>query len=341
MSTSSYSQRYTRSRSSTSGYVFGTQRPQSRRTPYQSTQPRNPPLLFRQVADWAKWHELTIKLTHLHPSTTTYDIYRNFKQFGTIVLIELFEGRNGTKDGGGKVRFSPPPLTAFWENLNKLGSFPMQEEDGTNSYDCRIEVMKNHNRGPNKVQSPLKPHVFYDATMKLVPTRVHFGTLEKPNVLIAMHTISASPGEHLTFDVDMAKKRITLSFEVTFKDPRTGMSPVVNNEPGEEKYSVGKLDRANQFMFQIPFAYLKTIFRVDLSDDLSALIIPLENPPQFYRKRLDEAATHSAENLVWTEFDTWYRQTDIVYNPYLLARTPLSLHKQKPVIDIGMAWFNC
>jgi len=324
------------SRSSNNGYRFGTQRPESRRTSNQDIQHRSRPLLFRQVADWGKWHELSIRLTHLQPSTTTYDIYRNFKRFGTIVLIEIFEGRSGIKDGSGKVRFSPPPDQAFWENLNSFGNFPMQGEDEASSYDCRIELMKNHHKGPNKVQSPLKPHVYYDATMKLVPSRLHFGTLEKPDVLIAMHTISVAPKEELTFVVDMAKKRITSMFEVTFKDPRTGMKPVVNSEPGEEKYPVGELDRANHFMFQIPFAYLKTIYRVDLSDNMTALVIPLENPPQYYRKRMDEAATHSADNLVWTEFDTWYRQTDIVYNPYLLARTPLSLHRRRAVIDIGV-----
>ena len=333
---SSQTGRHLGSGSNNSGHRFGTQRPESRRNSHQYIQPRTRPLLFRQVADWGTWSELNIRLTHLQPTTTTYDIYRNFKQFGTIVLIELFEGRSGTKDGGGKIRFSPPPHTAFWENLNNFGNFPIRGEDGANSYDCRLELMKTHNRGPSKIQSPLKPHIFYDATMKLVPTRVHFGTLEKPDLLVAMHTISISPGEDLTFVVDMAKKRITSKFEVTFTDPRTGMNPVVNSEPGEERYSVGKLDRVNQFMFQIPFAYMKTIYRVDLSDNLTALVIPLDHPPQFYRKRLDEAATHSAENLLWTEFDTWYRQTDIVYNPYLLARTPLSLHKRRAVIDIGM-----
>ena len=338
MSTSNQTRNHFGNRSINNSYISGTQRPESRRNTHQYTQPQSRPLIFRQEAEWSKLAEVSIRLTQLQPSTTTYDIYRNFKQFGTIVLIEIFEGRNGTRDGSGKIKFSPPPHTAFWEDVNKFGNFPIQEEDGANSYNCRIERMRSHNRGPNKVQSPLKPHVYYDATMKLIPTRLHFGTLVKHNILAAMHTISTAPKEELTFVIDMAKRRITSTFDVAFKDPRAGMYPVSNVEPGEEIYPVGKLDRVNRFMFQIPFAYLKTIYRVDLLDNLTALVIPLDNPPQFYRKRWDEAATHSAENLIWTEFDTWYRQTDIVYNPYLLARTPLSLHKGRHVIDIGITF---
>ena len=37
----------------------------------------------------------------------------------------------------------------------------------------------------------------------------------------------------------------------------------------------------------------------------------------------------------WSEFDTWYRQTDIVYDPRRLENAVVSLKKELPVIDIG------
>jgi hypothetical protein len=38
---------------------------------------------------------------------------------------------------------------------------------------------------------------------------------------------------------------------------------------------------------------------------------------------------------IWSDFDTWYRQTDIVYDPYRLQTAKVTLHKERPVIDIG------
>ena len=46
-------------------------------------------------------------------------------------------------------------------------------------------------------------------------------------------------------------------------------------------------------------------------------------------------ASHMAGNLTWSEFDTWYRQTDIVYDPRRLENAVVSLKKELPVIDIG------
>ena len=90
-------------------------------------------------------------------------------------------------------------------------------------------------------------------------------------------------------------------------------------------------------MFQVPFAHLKTIYRVTLEEEKQeALVIALETPPQYYRKRNDERSCHSDENLLWTEFDSWYRSTDIVLDPRSLKTKVLALHKTEPVIDIGM-----
>jgi RNA-dependent RNA polymerase len=67
-----------------------------------------------------------------------------------------------------------------------------------------------------------------------------------------------------------------------------------------------------------------------------ALVISLDSPPQYCRKREDETAGHAKGNLIWSEFDTWYRQTDLVYDPYRLQTAKVTLHKERPVIDIGM-----
>ncbi|KAG9247412.1 RNA dependent RNA polymerase-domain-containing protein [Calycina marina] len=271
---------------------------------------------------------------NLHPQTSTYDLYRNFNPHGDIVFIEIFEGRSGARDGSGRVKFSPPPHTAFWQGLGAFHNYSILSEDGTSSYGCHIELQRNHGRMNNKIQSPFKPYISYESPMKLIPTRVHFGTLENLGSMVAMHTIDreVQRQQEVTFEVDLAKKRIVATFDVEFKDPRN-MNPRLS-DPSNPK-PVGHADRNNKFMFQIDFSYIDEIYLLSRSEVESALVISLKNPPQFYRKRLDEKASHSDENLVWTEFDTWYRQTDIIYDPYLLALLPVKLHKESRVIDIG------
>ena len=72
-----------------------------------------------------------------------------------------------------------------------------------------------------------------------------------------------------------------------------------------------------------------------MDDGSMSLLITLDSPPQYYRKREDPAAGHAPDNSTWSEFDTWYRQTDIVYDPFSLATAKVALHKDVPVIDIG------
>jgi RNA-dependent RNA polymerase len=86
---------------------------------------------------------------------------------------------------------------------------------------------------------------------------------------------------------------------------------------------------------QIPFSQLKIIHQVDTNDKVFALVISLESPPEFFRKKEDDRATHSSESPMWTEFDCWFRQTDIVYDPSRLRSAPVALPKETPVIDIG------
>jgi RNA-dependent RNA polymerase len=96
------------------------------------------------------------------------------------------------------------------------------------------------------------------------------------------------------------------------------------------------MDRVNQFMFTIPFAQLQRISQVNIDELQFALIITLDSPPQFFRKRLNLSSSHSREALTWSEFDCWFRQTDIVYDPRQVKDTAVALNTQvAPVIDLG------
>jgi len=146
-----------------------------------------------------------------------------------------------------------------------------------------------------------------------------------------MQTINAMPGDELSLVVDLLRNRLIATFMVDFKDPRSQWDTNYLS-----KSQISEYDRKNKYMFQIPFTQLKKIYRVDLSNAMIALIISLDSPPAFYRRREDEKSCHSNGTLLWTDFDSWYRQTDIVYDPYQLATATVALHKEQPVIDIGV-----
>jgi RNA-dependent RNA polymerase len=295
------------------------------RSPRQSValQPAIPPIQIKPNSEWQNQVELTLLITNLDPSTTTYDLYRNFNVHGTVVFIEIFEGRDGQR-GGGKVRFSPPPAP-FWNNT----SFPITAEDGSTTCNVFLAVDKKRN-SDGKFQSPIKPNIFYDAKMKLNASSLQFGVMVYPDTYMPMYNLTAMTMEDLSFTVNLPKGKLEVYFMVRFTDPR-----IEGDHTYQSSTEIGKYNRTNLYMFSIPFGQLKVIEQVQDENDDLVLLISLDSPPRFFRKRDDQKASHQVGGLVWNEYDTWYRQTDMVYDPYPLFKVPISLYKEQPVIDIG------
>lgn len=151
---------------------------------------------------------------------------------------------------------------------------------------------------------------------------------------MSMRKVTPLPNQSndMSFVVDLPKLRIVAKFKYMFIDPRHRQA--VNGLVSE--CNIGKHDRVNSYMVQIPFGQLKTIKKLDYRNEaFFRLQITVDSPPQFFRKRLGPDAGHALDALVWTEFDTWYRQTDIVYDPFRLPTAKVALHKEQPEIDIG------
>ena len=294
---------------------------------------RQPRLLIKpQPAEWQKRPDFTVRMRTINPNTTTYHLYQSFKKHGEIVRIEIFQNQNGVRDGGAKIRFAPPPAQAFW----KTSQHPIISPDGSGEYIVHVSEeplrIKTY-----LVQSPIRKSIFYEPKMKLLGSALHFGLMIAPKSVMPMYTVrpirkDGSINRHdLSFVVDLNRRRIETTFNVSIKDHRSERSTA-----DENTHPVGKYDRINTFKFWIPFDQLQKIQRVKLEDGGFALVISLDSPPPFYRKREDEKSCHSDETCVWTEFDAWFRQTDIVYDPYRLQRAIVTLHKERPVIDIGI-----
>jgi RNA-dependent RNA polymerase len=287
------------------------------REPQQSSRP-----MLKPKEPWQTWPELTIRVANLPPDVTTWDLWERFQREGTIVFIELFDDRQGRRDGNAKIRFIPPPRRAFWV----LDNVSLSTPDGQGAF--QVKVFPEPKKRRFEVQSPIRKSIWYPETSCLYPLSLAFGLMHSHNTMMEMHK-SQSRTRNTVFKIDLLRSRIVVTFQVSLSDPETHFHSARGpSRPGE-------LDRTNKYMFTIPFGQLQNIDRVQVNERQWALVISLDSPPQFFRQRLDPRASHMAGNLTWSEFDTWYRQTDIVYDPRRLENAVVSLKKELPVIDIG------
>jgi RNA-dependent RNA polymerase len=272
---------------------------------------------LQQPEGWRNLNEVSIKIRNIAlEDRSTFKIWEAFSWEGNLSYVELYVARTGNKDGNALIRFSPPPATAFWERNRGRYLF----KGNRSRYLVDVELLPNKRGG--QVQSPIRRGIWYDPVLRLVAGRIHFGIMIDPLSMMPLHVVESNTSKrvkNVVFEVDLLRHRIKASFNVVF-------------------YQQGQYDRINRYMLQIPFASLQKIQRMEVNDTGTfALIISLKSPPQFYRRREEIKAGHTNEGIRWSEFDTWYRQTDIVYSPYELKTKKVALHKDRPVIDIGKA----
>lgn len=301
---------------------------QMRGTSIHGPSPLGPIIRTKQA--WQDWLELSVKLHNLPSNITTWDLWKRFEREGVIAFIEIYENRQGVRDGNGRIRFfQPPSVRPFWN-----GPVVLPSPDGGGASTIKVELEKAKRKF--QIQSPIRKHVWYPERMALAPVSVDFGTMLDEATMMRMHNvpilppIEQNPSKMLELRVDLLRNRITVDFWVKFID-ETGTMTKTNHVPGA-------YDRVNRYMFQVPFNQLHKMNCVDVDKNYWALTFSLESPPAFYRKLLKEQESHKEKAVRWGEFDTWLRQTDIVYDPFALQTAVVSLNKEAPVIDIG--WFS-
>jgi RNA-dependent RNA polymerase len=285
--------------------------------------------IVKPPAEWQRRSELSIIVKGLQPTATTLSLALAFDREGTVVYVGIDEDR-GIRNGSAKIRFSPPPKTDFWARDH--GRYLLTDDKGSGYFvQIRAERMTSHDQ---QFQSPVRKHIFYPALIKLAPEQLVFGIMEDERTIMACQRIQGSRKDRISFEVDLRRRRLKVLFNVSFIDPR-----LQGVEDFQTDVQLGQNDRVNTYMFQIPFENLKSIKYLDYEQrgiqDFFGLVICLDSPPPYYRKQIGAQAGHVPGNLVWSEFDTWYRQTDIDYDPYRLNTVKVSLHKEHPEIDTG------
>ncbi len=157
--------------------------------------------------------------------------------------------------------------------------------------------------------------------------------------MMVMRSVKSVVGARTAFELDLGRKQVDIRFDLHITDPRgeniNGSAAIsARNALGDKP---GRFNRTEKYRFRIPLEQLQQIAEVPEGGGTRHFVISLETPPNFYRKAAGPQleGSHDGYSLFWSEWSTWFRQTDILYDPRELRSASLSLRKVNPVIDIG------
>lgn len=131
-----------------------------------------------------------------------------------------------------------------------------------------------------------------------------------------MMSMYSSGSQDLEFALDLHKKTIDINFrvKVSAKDDILDLG---------------------YYRLQLKLDKLSVVF-FEKEADSEYLIIPLDAPPELYRKPARISSIHHKGSRYWLEWDTLIRQTDVVLDEQQLRRQPGGLRRHSAIIDIGM-----
>lgn len=149
--------------------------------------------------------------------------------------------------------------------------------------------------------------------------------------MMIMRTVLPMDEIGIKFSINVFHKEVSVEFRMRIEDPRAN-----SGNPSTQR---GKYDRTDLFQFRVPFTQLKVIHQIAAEEDNLVLLVSVETPPKFF-KQLDPCKSHDDKAVTWGDNDAWYRQTDLVYVPSGLKKSPLTWRKANPIIDLGMHQFS-
>lgn len=304
------------------------QTPQSgsrRRTPSQrqrdTTTPSRQARYEREIeaisapAEWQQWPELTLEINDLPQNITAAKIWEWFAGEGEIAFIDISESRNSSQLMFAKVRYSPPPKTAFWAlNGGRCWVEPRGARDFPNGLCVYIRVAKMI---PDAwIQSPVSRDRVFPIKMTLHPTSVQFGSLLSPSAMKVFKTLDTRPNQQdLKLEVNLKLKRFTVFFPMEIRYP-------VEVEGTQQEF----FKYTRQYKLTMDFSRMKRIYKTNQEDGACALVLPLQFPPQYYWKKLNVRSTFSEASKNWNASEAWYRATDILEKSDHQLRYPVALN---------------
>ncbi|KAK6502188.1 hypothetical protein TWF506_002779 [Arthrobotrys conoides] len=284
---------------------------------------------YRLFAERRTRPDQKLKIYDLPSNITTLELYSCFSRYGNIEDVEIWEddkqkGRKGSKWfdepplKGATVRFRPPPKGSLPIGRVEL---PIKGED---PHFVRLHL--EHPRDTLTIESPVNRALRFPESFELPVQRLDFGFMVHEKTMMSMYAVEASGKGvwkkplDIVFQVDLSRKQLDIRFGLRFDA------------------SGGKKRRQEKYRMRIPFVALQSLYETtpdNLDGSSRSILIPLQYPPHVWRQLFDFSLSHKTDNPHWSEWDTWFRQTDIVENSEEFRTEPLAIRKKKPTIDIG------
>jgi RNA-dependent RNA polymerase len=271
------------------------------------------------VADWSQYRSVLLTLRGVPRNATTWDLYNSLSPIGNIGWIAIEEDRRGERSSeAASIRFEPPPTDRI------LPGTSIQIKVGQRAVWVMVAAtVPTRNEGA--VRSPLGQNL--SAKVILKPTKLSFGITMEPNVVMNMRSVqSLGLPDDFVLTMDFHRRRVTLDFPVLTKDA-----------------AHPELDTCQCFYrMETKIDTLRKVYRV-CNDNTKAVVLTLDSPPRFYRRKNDIEQTHASGKLEWTDQELWSRIVDILHDPAESSTTPSSLENNHYEIDLGRwttYWFE-
>ncbi|KAF2790111.1 RdRP-domain-containing protein [Melanomma pulvis-pyrius CBS 109.77] len=225
------------------------------------------------------------------------DVYLGLSRYGNIVRIEI---QSGPKENSAWITFQPPPNPLIWTHSIHIAGTQV----GINRLDPRIY----------NVPSPVNPAKVYSEVNVIYANSIDFGVRVGDTSMMIMRTAKAPNKVQVTLNLRRKEMDVQFPFHLN----------------GEMR----------KFRFRMPLSLLGHIDRNNNSvGSQAALVIPFDSPPQFYMqiREKDFTKTMHPSEKTWIEWNTWYRQTEVVDSKSrnTMENEPLKHLKDAAIIDIG------
>ncbi|KAF2271207.1 RdRP-domain-containing protein [Lojkania enalia] len=195
------------------------------------------------------------------------------------------------------ITFLPPPSGIDGSSNIRIGTAR-----------CRVQIL------PLRVYtmpSPVIPEKKYFQFNSLLANSIDFGMTVAEKTMMVMQTAEEHNG--VEFKLNLKRKEIAITFPI-------------------------RIDGKNRiYRFRLPISLLGNIYMI-LAENTNqcALIIPFNNPPQFFEKTDIKKALQTPDR-VWNEWSTFTRVTEIVdkATEARMASQPVMNRREIAIIDIG------
>ncbi|KAL3436741.1 RNA dependent RNA polymerase-domain-containing protein [Aspergillus tetrazonus] len=259
------------------------------------------------IAPWRAWESIAVNLSNVATEVRTLDLWRAFKDEGNVRSIDIFEDSHGNRTTRATIRFRPPPDTDFWKSASRRITL----HNGKSIYIS----MSLGKKPPNwEVPSPVQRGVSLPAGVKVPISSMDLGVLVDETTMMPMRTVGSLTTENASLVLDLKYKNLLVYFELRILSSR----------------------RPQEYRLKIHFSQLDRFFenKDSSTGDISHFTF-LGSPPEYHRRIQNTENSFGNKETSWREWDTWYRQANIVHNPTELAHLPVGLRRLNPILDIG------